>query len=232
MSNTHKIKKILTGLEISKVEVWHTGKYLGLSMYLTHLPQCISESVSIGSDNGLSPIRRWAIFWSNAGLPSNGPLGTNFSGILIKSLVCEMAAICPGEDELRMPWSYLNQYEQSHHDHLKWNSINRIQHKKMLGQKKTITAQAICRHRKVCLFQLLVNYIGVKGWWFNERTVFSIDFYSLLNSSQGFNALWCFNLLFLRKLFEFIDTQCKVWQEFCSDWRILLTVILVDDMQM
>ena len=40
--------------------------------------------INIGSDNGLSPIRRQAIIWSNAGLLSIGPLGTNFSEILIK----------------------------------------------------------------------------------------------------------------------------------------------------
>ena len=35
--------------------------------------------VSTGSDNGLSPIRRQAIFLTNAGLLSIGPLGTNLS---------------------------------------------------------------------------------------------------------------------------------------------------------
>ena len=40
--------------------------------------------VSIGSDNGLSPIRRQAIILTNAGLLSIGPLGTNFSEIFIK----------------------------------------------------------------------------------------------------------------------------------------------------
>ena len=39
--------------------------------------------VDIGSDNGLSPVRRQAITWTNAGLLSIGPLGTNFSENLI-----------------------------------------------------------------------------------------------------------------------------------------------------
>ena len=34
---------------------------------------------NIGPDNGLSPILRQAIIWTNAGLLSIGPLGTNFS---------------------------------------------------------------------------------------------------------------------------------------------------------
>ena len=37
----------------------------------------------IGSDNGLSPARRQAIRWTNAGILLIGPLGTNFSEILI-----------------------------------------------------------------------------------------------------------------------------------------------------
>ena len=37
----------------------------------------------IGSDNGLSPGRRQAILWPNAGILLFGPFGTNFSGILI-----------------------------------------------------------------------------------------------------------------------------------------------------
>ena len=39
--------------------------------------------VSIGSDNGLSPIRRQAITWTNAGFLLNGLLRTNISEILI-----------------------------------------------------------------------------------------------------------------------------------------------------
>ena len=38
---------------------------------------------NIGSDNGLSPGRRQAIIWTNAGISFIGPLGTNFSEFLI-----------------------------------------------------------------------------------------------------------------------------------------------------
>ena len=65
----------------------------------------------MGSDNGLSPIRHQAIIQTNAGLLSIGPLGTNFSEILIKTqhfLFTEMhmkissakrRPFYPGEDE-------------------------------------------------------------------------------------------------------------------------------------
>ena len=41
---------------------------------VTHL--CVSKQTIIGSDNGLSPGRRQAIIWTNAGILLVGPLGT------------------------------------------------------------------------------------------------------------------------------------------------------------
>ena len=49
---------------------------------VTHI--CVSKLTIIGSDNGLLPGRRQAIIWTNAGILLIGPLGTNFSGILIR----------------------------------------------------------------------------------------------------------------------------------------------------
>ena len=48
---------------------------------VTHM--CVSRLAIIGSDNGLSPVRRQAIIWTNAGILLIGPLGANFSEILI-----------------------------------------------------------------------------------------------------------------------------------------------------
>ena len=45
---------------------------------------CVSKLNSIGSDNGLSPGRRQAIIWTNAGILLIGTLGINFSEILIE----------------------------------------------------------------------------------------------------------------------------------------------------
>ena len=44
----------------------------------------VSKLTIIGSDNGLSPDRRRAIIWTNAGILLIGPLGTNFSEFLIE----------------------------------------------------------------------------------------------------------------------------------------------------
>ena len=49
---------------------------------VTHI--CVVKLTIIGSDNGLSPERRQAIIWTNAGILLVGPLGTNFSEILIE----------------------------------------------------------------------------------------------------------------------------------------------------
>ena len=49
---------------------------------VTHI--CVGKLTIIGSDNGLSPERRQATIWTNAGILLTGPLGTNFSDILIE----------------------------------------------------------------------------------------------------------------------------------------------------
>ena len=49
---------------------------------MTHI--CVGNLTNIGSDNGLSPGRRQAIIWTNAGILLIRPLGTNFSEHLIK----------------------------------------------------------------------------------------------------------------------------------------------------
>ena len=53
---------------------------------MTHI--CVGKLTIIGSDNGLSPQRRRAIIWTNAGILLIGPLGTNFSEILIEIQTC------------------------------------------------------------------------------------------------------------------------------------------------
>ena len=40
---------------------------------------CVGKRTIVGSDNGLSPERRQAIIWTNAGILLIEPLGTNFS---------------------------------------------------------------------------------------------------------------------------------------------------------
>ena len=58
---------------IAKEVLTHWGR-------ATHI--CVGKLTIIGSDNGLSPGRRQAIIWTNAGILLIGPLGTNFIEIL------------------------------------------------------------------------------------------------------------------------------------------------------
>ena len=62
-------------MHITHVLLTHWGR-------VTHI--CVGKLTIIGSDNGLSPGRRQAIIWTNAGILLIGPLGTKFSEILIK----------------------------------------------------------------------------------------------------------------------------------------------------
>ena len=51
---------------------------------VTHI--CVGNLTIIGPDNGLAPGRRQAITWTNVGILLIGPLGANFSEILIEIL--------------------------------------------------------------------------------------------------------------------------------------------------
>ena len=53
---------------------------------VTHI--CVSKLTIIGSDDGLSPGRRQAITWTNAGILLIGPLGTNFNELSIGIQTC------------------------------------------------------------------------------------------------------------------------------------------------
>ena len=65
-----------------------SNKQFFKSISLTHWGRvthsCVGKLTIIASDNGLSPGRRQAIIWTNAGILLFGPLGSNFSEILIE----------------------------------------------------------------------------------------------------------------------------------------------------
>ena len=63
-----------------KIQIFHLTHW----GQVTHI--CVRKLTIIGSDNGLSPSRRQAIIWTNAGILLIGPLGANFTEILIEIL--------------------------------------------------------------------------------------------------------------------------------------------------
>ena len=82
-TTAHGIYVNKTRLTTNRSELCNTTNTTRLTHWgrVTHI--CVNELTTIGSDNGLSPGRRQAIIWNNAGLLLIEPLGTNFSEISI-----------------------------------------------------------------------------------------------------------------------------------------------------
>ena len=92
-------------------------KYHNLGFDLTRwgwvMHICVGKLTILGSDNGLSSGRRQAIIWTNAAILLIGPLGTNFSeilieiqtfsftGMLLKMSSAKWRPFCLGLNELR-----------------------------------------------------------------------------------------------------------------------------------
>ena len=72
----------------------------GLNHWARVTHTCVGN-LTICSDNGLSPVRRQAIIWTNAGILSIWPLETNFSEILIEILTVSFK-------NMRFKWSPAN----------------------------------------------------------------------------------------------------------------------------
>ena len=101
--------------------VWSLG--MMNELVLTHwgrvAHKCVNKLTIIGSDNGLSHDRRQAIIWTNAGILSIGPLGTNVSEIFIgihtfpfKKMHLKMSSgkcrpFCPGLNVLTH-WAFVD----------------------------------------------------------------------------------------------------------------------------
>ena len=90
------MQQIITWINVDK-DSWCNVASLGHDV-LTHWGRvthiCVSKLTIIGSDNGLSPRRRQAIIWTNAAMLLIGPLGTNFSEILIEILTFSFKKMC------------------------------------------------------------------------------------------------------------------------------------------
>ena len=66
------------------LQVWGIGIDLSCWLIEAEWRIYVGKLTNLGSHNGLSPGRRQAILWTNAGILLIGPLGTNFSEILIE----------------------------------------------------------------------------------------------------------------------------------------------------
>ena len=112
---------------------------------VTHI--CVGKLTIIGSDNGLKPGLRQAIFWTNDGILLIGPLGTNFNEILIEILIFSFKKMhskvssanrrpfCPGlnvvtstsivqENAFQLPpiWAFYVEYTQWKKNKTNWQT--------------------------------------------------------------------------------------------------------------
>ena len=87
-------------LSLDMLIMFNRGREFGnpLISLLTHWGRvmhiCVIKQTIIGSDNGLAPGRRQPIIWTNAGISLIGPLGTNFSEIVIAILIFSFKKMC------------------------------------------------------------------------------------------------------------------------------------------
>ena len=92
----HLRKRCISWLEFKIMKIGNTIYWL--NFFLTHWGRvthiCVSKLTIIGSANGLSPGRRQAIIWTNAGILLIRPLGTNFNEILIEMLTFSFMKMC------------------------------------------------------------------------------------------------------------------------------------------
>ena len=95
-SSLSQLWKYLAKAGLYNLSHWLLGT-LSMSV-LTHWGRVthnrVGKLIIVDSDNGLSPERRQAIIWTNAEILLIGPLGTNFSEILIEILTISLKKIC------------------------------------------------------------------------------------------------------------------------------------------
>ena len=77
MKNSARKGLMFAQLTPFMTQLTHSGRVMHI---------CVGKLTIIDSDNGLSPGRRQAIIWTNAGILLIRPLGTNFNEMLIEIL--------------------------------------------------------------------------------------------------------------------------------------------------
>ena len=78
VSVAHLLEKVVCKMLV----ILFSPQYVNSWGRVTHI--CVSKQTTTISGNGLSPDRRRAIVWTNAGMLLMAPFGTNFSEILIE----------------------------------------------------------------------------------------------------------------------------------------------------
>ena len=122
---------------------------------MTHI--CVNKIAIIDSDNGLSPSRRQAIIWTNVGILLIGPLGTNFSEILIEI--------------------HTSSFKKSHLKMSSWKRRPFCLDLNVLTRNVTVDKTHICT-----LLSVTRTFLSIKGYrvYFFQTTYWRIKQYILL----------------------------------------------------
>ena len=154
---------------------------------VTHL--CVSKITSIGSDNGLSPGRRQAIFWTTTGILLIWPWGTNFSEtfieihtflfkkIYLKLSSAKVAAISSRGDELMCGELWYSQFGSNWTTRLPrpfWYNASSIQTPQAIVWLRTLIWYRSIRWSTYC-------EISNKNTKHRNTTVFDIPHVSVCN---------------------------------------------------
>ena len=117
--------------------------------------------VIIGSDNGLSPVRRQAIIWTNAGILLIEPLGTNFREILIgiqtfsfKNVVCKMASFLSRPQWVNQPVFVFRICNSNSNP--KVENSNSIAILLRTSNSNSNSGYQLCRTIMPCLYELII----------------------------------------------------------------------------
>ena len=187
--------------------------------WVTHI--CVGNPAIIVSDNGLSPGRRQTIIWTNTGILSIGPLGTNFNEILIEIQIFsskkthlkmspgKRRLFCLGLDVLTHLRRVTHVYRSVH-----WPTLFQIMAGRLVGAQP--------------LSQSMLTYSQMDSW---EQI--SVKFGSKYTYPLVSKWIWKYNLLFW-----FVPSLCQpniylrpfdVWTPegapvYPPTWRILRVV--------
>ena len=172
----------------------------------THI--CVCKLAIIGSDNGLSPGRRQAIIWTNAGILLIGPLGTNFSEISIKIRIFSFMKMHLKMSSVK--WRPLclglNVLMKHHCCLLLINNIH-YREKRLLGARFFV-------HNACCIS--MIRYFSqtfpeLIVWWL---TVLSFSWKVSFFCENWLNREYCENSLWSKWTFSYSGTLSN-WDKWC-----------------
>ena len=174
--------------------VFHIDHIHFYNQFKTHLPSfrvyVSGNWVSIGSGNGLSPVRRQAITRTNADLLSIRTIGTNFSGIKIKIQI----------------FSFMKMHLKT--SFAKWRPLYPGGMELNISQFSSFTRTR--DHLITCLMVISIIVFCVMPLWFKTKKFFKLLWHSYLEFCSWW---WWFELCYrlIQEYYPKIVFVYKIW---------------------